>query len=721
MLVLVMLLAAGAAVFGVPVAGVLSAGGGVDPGAQSSAGQAVLAETFGRGGMSLVITVRSEDGVDAPRTRAAGIELVRRLTAAGDVGQLTSPWTAPPATASALTSADGRTGLITAVVAGDETEAPRRAHELVERLVHDRDGVEMRAGGEALVNWQVNAQTQHDLLLMEAVALPLSFVVLIWVFGGLLAAALPVTVGIVAILGAMAVLRAVALVTEVSIFALNLTVALGLALAIDYTLLIVSRFRDELRHHADRHAALRTTMITAGRTVLFSAATVALSMATLVLFPQYFLKSFAYAGVAVIAVAAATAVVVTPAAIVLLGDRLDAGNVGRWLRRLVRRPDPRPTPDEEWFWYRWTRFVMRHSVLIGVAVTGVLLVLGLPFLDARWGFADDRVLPASASARQVGDELRAGFPATQIPDITVVLPDTAGVRDADLSGYAAALSRVPGVTSVSAPTGGFACGRPTGPPTAPSAARDGRAFLTVTSSAPLYTTESAVQLDRLQAVAPPAGRPGYLTGAAQGNQDSVAAIAARLPWVLTLIVAITGVVVFLLTRSAVLPVKAVLLNALSLTAAFGALVWVFQQGHLGGLGTATTGTLGVQLPVLLFCIAFGLCMDYEVFLIARIREYWLSSHQGWGANDRSVALGVAHTARVITAAALIMAISFSALMAAQVSLMRLLGFGLTLAVAVDATLVRLLLVPAFMHLFGRRNWWAPAALVRVADRIAPGR
>jgi uncharacterized membrane protein YdfJ with MMPL/SSD domain len=249
------------------------------------------------------------------------------------------------------------------------------------------------------------------------------------------------------------------------------------------------------------------------------------------------------------------------------------------------------------------------------------------------------------------------------------------------------------------------------------AAADRSAFVTAGTTAPLYSAASNVQLDRLHAVPTPAGRPVLLAGVAQGIRDSVHAIASRLPLVLMIIAVITLVLVFLLTGSALLPFKAVLMNTLSLTAAFGALVWVFQEGHLGGLGTAATGTLGVELPVLLFCIAFGLSMDYEVFLISRIREYWLTSHRGWGANDESVARGVAHMGRVITAAALIMSISFAALMAAQVSFMRLFGFGLTVAVLADATLVRMLLVPAFMHVLGRVNWWAPKPLARLHNRF----
>ncbi|MCT7659993.1 MMPL family transporter [Mycobacterium deserti] len=714
---LAVLVMIGTALFGIPVSKSLAAGGGLDPGSESSAASALLAEKFDHGGMGMVITVTAEDGALRPAASRVGSDLVARLRDSPHVRQVQSPWTLPRATARSYLSEDGKTGLITASLSGGDSDAQLHAKRLSEELVRDRDGVTVRAGGEAVVNWQVNEQTGEDLLLMESLALPLSFLVLVWVFGGLVAATLPVVVGVFAIFGSMASLRAVALFTEVSVFALNLSVAMGLALAIDYTLLILSRFRDELADGRSRDAALIRTMATAGRTVLFSATTVALSMATMVLFPQYFLKSFAYAGVAVVGFAAAAAIVVTPAAIALLGGRLDAWDVRRLTRRLFRRPEPRPVPVEQRFWYRWTRAVMRRALPIGFGVVALLLLLGTPFLDVRWGFADDRVLPTSTSARQVGEQLRNEFPHNGIAPVTVVLPDATGLTSRDLDVYAAALSRVPDVSSVSSLGATFVEGKRSGPPAAPNGHKDGSAFLTVSTTAPLYSAASNEQLDRLHAVPAPAGKPVQLTGAAQSNRDSVNAIATRLPLVLTLIVAITLLLVFLLTGSAVLPVKAVVMNTLSLTAAFGALVWVFQEGNLGGLGTAATGTLGVQLPVLLFCIAFGLSMDYEIFLVSRIREYWLTSHQGWGANEASVALGVAHTGRVITAAALIMTISFAALMAAKVSFMRLFGFGLTVAVLADATLVRMLLVPAFMRVLGRRNWWAPRWLVGLHDRF----
>ena len=715
----------GAAIFGIPVVKSLSAGGEVDPGAESSKAAALLSKKFDQGDTGLVIAVTSNGGALGPQATAVGADIAQRLQNSAHAGQVVSPWTVSREAAPKFISKDGKTGLIVAAITGGENDSLIYARQLADELVHDRDGVTVRAGGEAAVAWQLNEQTQKDLLLMESLALPLSFLLLVWVFGGLVAAALPVAVGLFAIFGSMASLHAITLFANVSIFALNLTIALGMALAVDYTLLILSRFRDELAEGRTRDAALIRTMATAGRTVLFSAMTVALSMAALVLFPPYFLKSFAYAGAAVVAFTVTAAIVVTPAAIALLGDRLDSLNMRRLTRRILRpsqpKSEPEPKPVEEWFWYRWTKFVMRHAVPIGVAIIALLLLLGAPFRDVRWGFADDRVLPTSASARQVGDQLRNDFPGNATPDVTVVLPDATDLSLADLDAYAAALSRVPEVSSASSPRGTFVDGRlQPGPPSSASALRDGSAFLTVTTTAPLYSAASATQLDRLHAVPTPAGRPVQLGGSAQGNRDSVHAIASRLPWVLTIIAVITMVLMFMLTGSAVLPFQAVLTNTLSLTASFGALVWVFQEGHLGGLGTAATGTLGVELPVLLFCIAFGLSMDYEVFLISRIREYWLASHRGWGANDRSVALGVAHTGRVITAAALIMTISFAALMAAQVSFMRLFGFGLTVAVLADATLVRMVLVPAFMHVLGRFNWWAPKPLARLHDRFGLG-
>lgn len=717
-LVLAALVMIAAGIFGVPVANKLSAGGFQDPTAESAQATQLLADKFHRGDMQLVIAVTADTPggrANGERAREVGTDIVAKLKASPYVTEVTSAWTAPPSAAPALVSTDGRTGLIVAGLNGGENGAQQHAEELTDRLVRNYDGVQVRAGGEAMIYLQINGQSEKDLLMMESIAIPLSFVVLVWVFGGLLAAALPLAVGGFAILGSLAVLRLFTMVTDVSIFALNLTVAMGLALAIDYTLLIISRYRDELAEGADRETALIRTMMTAGRTVLFSAMTVALSMVAMVLFPMYFLKSFAYAGIAVVALAAAAAIVITPAAIVLLGDRLDAYDVRRFIRRVLGRPEPEPKPVEQSFWYRTTKAAMRRAVPIGVGIIALLLLLGAPFTGIKWGFPDDRVLPQSASARQIGDEMRTGFAVDSATSVTVVLPDATTVSPADIDRYAAQLSQVAGVSSVSAPGGTYVQGRHVGPPSAATGIADGSAFLTVGSDAPLFSDASEAQLDALHAVAAPTDV--QFTGVAQVNRDSSHAITSRLPMVLAIIAAITFILLFLLTGSVVLPLKALVLNVLSLSAAFGALVWIFQDGHLGALGTTPTGTLVANLPVLLFCIAFGLSMDYEVFLVSRIREFWLQSDQTRAANEESVALGLARTGRVITAAALLMSISFAALIAAQVAFMRMFGLGLTLAVLVDATLVRMLLVPAFMRVMGKWNWWAPAPLARLHDRI----
>jgi RND superfamily putative drug exporter len=721
-----------AAVFGIPVTKSLSAGGFQDPTSESAQATQLLTDKFHQGDMQMFVTVTSPDGFDSPAAHDVATRIVDGISHSPHIAFVNSAWTAPREATAELVSKDGKSGLIVAGVNGGENDAQKYAQALADEFVHDGgDGVIVRAGGTAMVYSQINKQTQRDLLLMESIAIPLSFFVMVWVFGGLITAALPMVVGGMAIVGSMSVLRLITFSTDVSVFALNLSTALGLALAIDYTLLIISRYRDELQDGSSPRRALVRTMTTAGRTVLFSATTVGLSMAAMLLFPMYFLKSFAYAGIATVAFAAAAAVIVTPAAIWLLRNHLNALDARELVRRLLKRPPPVAKPVEELFWYRSTRVVMRRAVPIGLAVVVLLLALGAPFLSVRWGFPDERVLPTTTSSHQVGDQLRDDFVDDSSTAVTVVIPNANGLTPVSIETYAAAMSRVPDVSSVSTPTGAFVGGIKTGPPTAATQIVDGSAFLTVGSTAPLFSDASEVQLERLHDVTTPDGHAVQFAGVAQVNRDSVQAITDRLPWVLGVIAVITFALLFLLTGSVVLPLKALVLNVLSLTAAFGALVWIFQDGHLSALGTTPTGTLVANMPVLLFCIAFGLSMDYEVFLIARIREYWLSKRSSSAAtpsgrhpfefaredNDESVALGLARTGRVITAAAIVMSISFAALIAAQVSFMRMFGVGLTLAVLVDATLVRMILVPAFMHVLGGWNWWAPESLVRLHNRI----
>ncbi|MGY4653361.1 putative drug exporter of the RND superfamily [Mycobacterium sp. URHB0021] len=703
-------------IFGVPVTKSLSSGGFTDPASESARAADILVSKFNQSPVQLLITVTADAGARSPGATETATEILAGLQRSVDVIGVTSLWTAPPAAAPTLTSTDGKTGLIMAGLRGSDADYAKIARRLVDQFPPERTGVVVRAGG-ALTYSETFEQTERDLVLMESIAIPVSFVALVWVFGGLFAAALPIMIGLFAVLGSLAVIRIVTLFTDVSVFALNLTVALALALAVDYSLLIVSRYRDEIADGAAPNQALVRAMNTAGRTVAFSAMTVALAMTAMILFPNFFLRSFAFAGVAAVLFAAAAAIVIAPAAIALLGPRLDSFDVRSLARRALRRP-PAPTtqPMERSYWYRTTHFVMRHAVVVSVTLIALLLLIGAPFLGVRWGFPDDRVMPPTASSRQVGDLTRTEFAVNPVSNVTVVIPKISAAGP-ELSAYAAQLSLVPDVATVSSPAGAFVDGRLTGPPTAPTAFADDSAFLTVQSRAALFSDASNNQLRALHAVPGPAGQPVLLAGVAQNSVDSVASITSRLPIVLAVIAVITFVVLFLITGSIVLPLKALVLNIFSLTATFGALVWVFQDGHLGALGTTATGTLVANLPVLMFCVSFGLSMDYEVFLLSRIREYWLDSDRTVHNSDESVARGLARTGRVVTAAALLMTISFAALLTAQVSFVKMFGLGLAIAVLVDATVVRTLLLPALMRLLGRANWWAPAPLARLHQRI----
>ena len=452
------LILVGAAIFGLPVTKSLSAGGFTAPGSEAVQASDILTKKFGHNDLQLLVAITAADGVHSAAASAMAGEVTSVLQNSPDVTSVISVWTAPPSAAPGLTSRDGKSGLIIAGLRGTDSEYAGIARQLVDQMPHDRDGVIVRAGG-ALTFAEANEQGELDLVKMELIAIPLSFVALMWVFGGLFAAALPMAVGVFAIVGSLAVLRAITFFTDVSLFAMNLTAAMGLALAVDYTLLIVSRYRDEIADGVSPDEALVRTMATAGRTVAFSALTVALSMSAMALFPMYFLRSFAYAGVAVVSLAAAAAIVITPAVIVLLGRRLDAWDVRKLIRRALGRP---PTlaarPIGQSFWYRTAHAVMRNAVAVSVVLISVLLLLGAPFLGVKWGFPDDRVLPATASSRQVGDLLRTEFAVNPVTNVSVVIPDMSGVSPEALSGYAADLSHVADVSGVSTPAGTFVAG-----------------------------------------------------------------------------------------------------------------------------------------------------------------------------------------------------------------------------------------------------------------------
>lgn len=699
LLAVVLLAALGFA--GAGVADKLQAGGYVDPQAEAMQTYNRMADDFHRGGLPLVLAVSVPEGQEAA-AGAYGRGLVDRLRADGRVESVVDGFSTPTPM---LLSEDKRTALIVAAIAGGESRAPLNAKAIVGELPAPPAPVTMTPGGQAYSYAQINDQSSSDLLLAEAVAIPITFLVLVWVFGGLIAAAIPVLIGIAAIIATTGILRAFTTFTDVSIFALNLTTAMGLALAIDYTLLVISRYREEVAAGSDRPEALRRTMNTAGRTVLFSAVIVGLSLAAMAIFPMYFLRSFAYAGVAVVAFAALATLILTPAILTVLGHRVDALKIGR------RRAEPAP---QDSLFYRLTRAVLRRAVPIGLALIALLLILGTPFLSIHFGFPDDRVLPKTATSHQVGDTIRSDFAEDASGQVSIVLTDP--VDDGAVADYAVRLSQVPDTGAVVAPSGTYLAGQRVadGDPTARAA--NGTALLLVSSTLDPLSQAASDQLDRLHEVQAPA--PPTFGGSAQLNRDSVQSILDTLPTVLIVIAVTTFLLLFLLTGSLVLPLKALVMNVISLSAVFGALVAIFQWGWLGGLDTTVTGAIIANMPVLMFCIAFGLSMDYEVFLLSRIKEFWdHAPAKDHAANDEAVAMGITRTGRVVTAAALLMAIVFAAIGFAGVSFMKMFGVGMMIAVLLDATLIRMLLVPAFMRVAGVWNWWAPAPMKRLYDRV----
>jgi RND superfamily putative drug exporter len=457
----------------------------------------------------------------------------------------------------------------------------------------------------------------------------------------------------------------------------------------------VRRQREELRRGADPRTAVRVTLDTAGRTVAFSAATVVVSMSAMLLFPMYFLRSFAYAGISVVVLAAVAALVPLPAALVVAGHRLGTASGGR---------------RGEAAWHRIAEAVTRRPVGVAVATTAVLATLAVPVLGLRMGMPDDRTLPASAESHRVQRELRADFPVQPGSSVDVV---ARGARPGEVGEYARRLSLLTDVERVTSAAGIHARGRhvtAAGPPFARYASGD-RAYLSVSTAFPEMSERGTALVRVIRALSP--GFGVLVGGVAAELLDTQASMAARFPWALGLIAATSLVLLFLQSRSVLVPVKALLMNVLSLSATFGVLVWIFQQGHLAGvLGFQVTGWVMVQLLVLLFTVAFGVSMDYEVFLLSRIREEYLRT----GDNHRAVVFGLERTGGVVTAAAVITAVVFVAMTSSQLTHIKMFGLGLAVAVLLDAFVVRALLVPALMQLAGRANWWAPRRRARSPAR-----
>ena len=712
-----------AALGGAGVADRLSAGGFEDPSAESSrAGRAL--EELGAGTPNLVLLVRGSGTVDDPTTAAAGRRLTQELAAERGVTSVRSYWSSDDPR---LRSEDGQSAVVLARLTGDEDAIDARIRQLVPDYEQDRYGLQVRVGGQAATDRAIVELSERDLQRAELIAGPVTLVILVLVFGSVVAAMLPLAIGVLAVIGTYFALRLLVTVTDVSVFALNITTALGLGLAIDYSLFIVTRFREELAAGRDVGPAVVATMRTAGRTVVFSALTVTLSLSALLVFPLYFLRSLAYAGAVVVLLAATGAVVVLPALLAVLGRRVDRFSVRRPVQALLpggRHAARRRTwagRREGGFWHALALFVMRRPVPLATSVILLLLLLGSPFTRVSFAFFDDRVMPRSAEVHQVAQILREQFPSLETGALAVVLPGP-GLRDEDVdavSRYAQRLSEVPGVMGVEGATGTYADGRQVAPPDPSSAEYTGRTgtWLAAFTDVEPYSAAGTRLARAVRAVpAPDTAHDAVLVGGPAARLlDNEQSLGARLPLAGAIIGLTTLVLLFLFTGSVLIPVKAIVVNLLSLTATFGAMVWVFQEGHLRWLvgDFIVTGTLDMTMPILMFCVAFGLSMDYEVFLLSRIKEQYQLS----GDNVAAVARGLEQTGRLVSAAALLIAAVFVALATSGLTFLKLLGVGLALAVIVDATLVRGVLVPAFMRLAGRANWWAPGPLRRLHERF----
>ncbi|HWF14620.1 MAG TPA: MMPL family transporter [Acidimicrobiales bacterium] len=682
-----------AAVIGGNVSSRLSQGGFDAPSEQSVQAADVLASKFHGGSDNFILLVHARHGtVDGPVVAAAGRALTRLLAAQPHMANVQSYWSLD---AIPVLRTNNRTSaLVMGRIVGDQDQITRREPAIAAAVAHAAGPIEVQVGGFAAAFHEVNSVVEHDLLRAEAFAVPLTLILLLFVFGSLVAAAMPLTIGAVAVIGTLLALRVLDGITPVSVFAVNLTTVLGLGLAIDYSLFVVSRFREELATGRDVPEALEETLAHAGRTVAGSALTVAAAVSALLVFPLMFLRSFAYAGIAVALLAGAAALVVLPAALALIGHRINALTV--W-RRSVR-------PPADGFWSKMARGVMRRPVVVIVCVTAVLLVVASPFLHLKLGYLDDRVLSPSNQIRQVDDTLRTDFGQGQTDALQVVAPRTGGAGAAVQAAYAARLSELPDVQRVDAASGVYFHGvRLPAPPSylAQFAGHGGTWYSVV----PQGNALSASGTQLVQTIRhDPAPFSVLVGGLPAGLADSTAVINQYLPLALLLVAAATFLLLLFLFRSVFIPIKALVLNALSLGAMFGTMVWIFQDGHLSGLLDFTpTGALVDTMPILMFCVAFGLSMDYEVFLVSRMKE----GRDAGATNEEAVAGGLQSTGRIITAAALLMSIVFFGLVTSGIAFMKLFAVGLTFAVLLDAFVIRGMLVPAAMKLAGEAAWWAP--------------
>jgi RND superfamily putative drug exporter len=695
-LLITVLLLVGAGVVGFGAFGKLAGGGFDDPGAESTKAATALADNF-EGQADLVFVVDAGRNVDDAAVARSGADLTRRISAEPDLTGVASYWTTK---APAMRSEDSSKALVVASISGDFDARADVADRLIKTYGGTHDGLRVDIGGEVGVNHDVNAQVGRDLALAEAIAVPIILVLLVLAFGSVIAALIPLAIGTIAIFGTFAELSVLGSATDVSIYAINLTTALGLGLSIDYALLMVSRYREELGKGSDVQAAVVRTVETAGRTIVFSALTVAVALAALLLFPLFFLRSFAYAGIGVIVIAMIGALVVLPALLTVLGHRVNAGQLP-WVKGAPKTVAP--------FWGRLAGLAMRRPGLTALPVVAGLLLLATPLLHVSFGTPDDRVLPTTTSSRVVGDALRSDFGSDDTNAINLV---SAGrVDPATVAPYAAKLSQLPDVVQVESSAGTFVEGQGKASPADARMAANGIQRLSIVTQVDSRSEAAQQVVTEARAMAGPGQ---FLVGGNTARfMDSQHAIGSRLPLAGGLIALTTFILLFLFTGSLLQPLRALLLNVIGLSATLGAMALIFQDGQLSGWLGFTPLPLDTSMLVLLFCIAFGLSMDYEVFVLSRIKE----QHDEGATTYDAVTNGLARSGRIVSMAAVILSVSFFAFGTGSVSFIQLFGIGSGLAVLIDATLVRGVLVPAALRLMGPYAWWSPGPLRQLHSRI----
>jgi RND superfamily putative drug exporter len=676
------LLVAASAVLGGQAFAKLKTGGFASAHAPSQVATKILAADFA-GAPNLIFLVRARAGnVDAAAVADVGTSLTSQLTGESGVRGVISYWTTHDP---ALRSRTGGEALVLATVYGPDSYVISRSKVLAGKFVGTSGAATVTAGGSAYVYNVIGDQINSDLTKAESVALPIVLLLLILAFGSVVAATMPVLIGLFSIVTTLAALFVIGSITDVQQSALNLATSIGLGLAIDYSLLLVNRHREEMAQGKDVAEALAAAIATAGRTIMFSALTVVAAMTALLVFPAYFLRSMAYTGITVVLMAAVGALVVLPAVLALLGPRVNAGRVriGR------RRGAGLLTGAESPFWRRFVAFVWRHPLVTAVPVLAALIVMALPLARVHFGSPDDRTLQAGSVGRQVGDQLRTNFSGDILNTADVVTSQR--LFEGDAARFKDQIVRVPGVVSarvVQSPQS---------------------TWVAAVLRPDPFSTQAADVVGAVRRIAAPNGVASYVGGQAATLVDQEHDLGSRLPLALCLTALMTVIVLWLFTGSVLIPIKALALNGLVLAAVLGMSVWIFQEGHLSSVLGFSAAPTSTTMPLLLFCIAFGLSMDYEVFVLSRIKEL-----RDAGASDRDAVVGgLAKTGRIVTTAATLMSITFLAFAVSKVSFMQMFAISTGLAVLIDAFLVRTVLVPAFMRIGGRAIWWSPRLLMRL--------